>query len=471
MIRVREALTVCLLLIAGCKSAGVPAQPVARPVLVIGAGVAGLAAARALHDAGHDVLVIEARDRIGGRVHTPDVGGAPVDAGAMFLHGVVDNPLAALCDAFGIDFEPVGFGMGQVYDAGADAPVEDGLLRLARTMGEFEATLEDLAAGLPPDASLQDAIAAFLEKPNGEGSDELSEDDRRYASFALTQLLVDIYESGPADRMSLQAYLESPYEEFEGGNHILPGGYVQVVDALARGIAIRLNEPVSRIAHDASGVTVSTRSGELRGSHAIVTVPLGILKAGKIEFDPPLPTSKAAAIERLDMGNLEKVILRFDEPFWHERAASSTLLYIAEKPGEFPGFTDWSDAAGAPSLVCLYGGRSARDVQDQWSDEEIAKGAMAALRDMLGADIPDPVATHVTRWRDDPWTLGSYSYLPIGASADDMRELGQPVGERLLFAGEATVPLYYATVHGALLSGLREARRIVGDAAGLPGLD
>ena len=96
---------------------------------------------------------------------------------------------------------------------------------------------------------------------------------------------------------------------------------------------------------------------------------------------------------------------------------------------------------------------------------------MQALRDLFGADVPDPIATHVTRWREDPWARGSYSYLPIGARWEDMRALGEPVGERLLFAGEATEPLIYATVHGALASGLREARRIAGDAAVIPGFE
>ncbi|MCI0585200.1 MAG: FAD-dependent oxidoreductase [Planctomycetes bacterium] len=462
--RAHGALTLCLLLPAGCKSTAAPPEPVARPVIVIGAGVAGLGAARALHDAGLDVVVFEARDRIGGRAYTRDVGGVPVDAGAMFVHGVVDNPLAALCDALGIGVEPTGFGPIPVYDAASGGWVEGGFLQLMMATRDFEDRIKELAAALPADASVRDGIEAFL----GE-ADELSEDQRRYASFALTQLLIEILESGPPDTMSLRAYVESPYQEFAGGNHVVPGGYGRVVDALARGLDIRLNEPVSRIAHDASGVTVSTPSGDLRGSHAIVTVSVGVLKARKIAFDPPLPASKLAAIGRLDMGNLEKVILRFEEPFWRKHGAA--FLYIAETPGEFPGFTDWTDAAGAPTLVCLYGGRSARDVLDKWEDEEIAPRAIQALREIFGADVPDPIATHVTRWRDDPWTLGSYSYLPIGSSSEDMRELGEPVGGRLLFAGEATEPLLYATVHGALVSGLREARRIAGDTAALPGIE
>lgn len=464
MLRARGALALWLLLPVGCRGAAAPPEPGARPVIVIGAGVAGLAAARALHDAGLEVVVLEARDRIGGRVDTRDVGGAPVDAGAMFVHGVVENPLAAFCDALGIEYEPTGFSLIPVYDAASGGLVEGGFMQLMRATRAFEDRLEELAAALPADASVRDGIEAFLD-----GADELSEDQRRYASFALTQLLIEIYDSGPPDMMSLRAYVESPYEEFAGGNHVLPGGYVQVVAALAEGLDVRLDQPVSRIVYDDAGVTVSTPAGELRGSHAIVTVSLGVLKANKIAFEPPLPASKRAAIERLDMGNLEKVLLRFDTPFWLEHGA--TFLYIGAPPGEFPGFTDWTDVAGAPTLVGLYGGRSARSALDRWQDEEIAARAMRAVREIFGEDVPEPIATYVTRWRDDPWTLGSYSYLPIGSSAGDIRELGAPVGERLLFAGEATEPRLYATVHGALVSGLREARRIAGDKAALPGID
>ncbi len=466
--RARAASTLGLFLLGACRTVAAPAEParpIERPVIVVGAGVAGLAAARALHDAGRDVVVLEARDRIGGRIHTLDVGGAPVDAGAMFLHGVVGNPLAALCDALGIEHRPDGFGMGLIHDAASDGATDGGHLQLLRATRAFESRLAELAAALPPDASMQDAIEAFLD-----GDGERTESQRRHASFALTQLLIELYEAGPPDRMSLRAYVESPYTEFAGGNHVLPGGYARVVEALARDLDVRLEQPVSRIAYDALGVAVTTPSGELRGSHAIVTVPVGVLQAGRIAFDPPLPASKLSAIGRLDMGNLEKVVLRFEEPFWRERGPFSTFLYIAETPGEFPGFTDWSVAAGAPTLVCLTGGRSARNALDRWDDDEMVARALDALRAIFGPGVPAPIATHVTRWRDDPWTLGSYSYLPVGATPDDMRELAEPVDGRLLFAGEATEPLLYATVHGALVSGLREARRIAGDAL-LPGID
>ena len=460
----RRHLILWLLLLQGCAT-NMP-ETEDRPVIVVGAGVAGLSAARALQDAGVDVLVVEASDRIGGRIAAADVGGTQVDAGAMFIHGVTDNPLAAFCDAVGIEYVPVAYRMPSVFDARAGTSVDGEFMHLAGAMGDFDDRIETLAAALPEDASVRDGIESFLEQAG-----RMSDDQKRYAAFALTHLLIEIYDAGPPDRMSLDAYVNAPYEEFAGGNHVVPGGYMQVVDALAEGLDIRRGQPVSKIAHDAQGVTVTTPSGELRGSHAIVTVSVGVLQSGWIEFDPALPEDKLGAINRLDMGNLEKVILRFDEPFWRTHSNASTFLYIAEEPGEFPAFADWTEVSGAPTLVCLYGGRTARRVLDERNDDQIVSGAMRAVRAMFGDEIPEPVGTHVTRWRDDPFTLGSYSYLPIGSTVDDMTELGRPVGERLRFAGEATEPLFFATVHGAMMSGLREARRIAGERATLPGFE
>jgi len=453
-----------LLVLFGCRGPAAPVpDPRELPVLVVGAGVAGLSAARALQDAGAEVVVLEARERIGGRTWTRDVGGARVEEGAMFVHGVVDNPLVELCDALGLAWRPRPFsGPSPVYDAAAGEVVEGGTLRAAMWTQRFEQELPALEAALPADASVADAIEAFLD------AQELSEGERRLASFALAQLLVELYEAGPPGLLSLREYVHSEYRELAGGDQMLEGGYSALVQALAEGLDVRLGEPVHRIRHGADGVTATTPSGELRGSHAIVTVPLGVLKAGAIEFEPALPGWKLAAVERLDPGNLEKVVLRFDEPFWREGGASTSILYVAERPGDYPAFLDQTDSAGAPVLVGLIGGQSARDLLARRSDEEIVQGALEALRDVFGPAVPAPRATLVTRWLSDPWSRGSYSYLPVGSSADDMRALGEPVGERLLFAGEASVPEFYGTVHAALVSGLREARRIA-PAAGLPG--
>jgi monoamine oxidase len=453
------ALTLAACANAPPQSHTAPTVEPPRPVIVVGAGMAGLGAARALQQGGFDVLVLEARDRIGGRAWTRDLAGAPVEMGAMYIHGIEGNPVAEVSEALGLSYEPRKWGLGAAYDAASRSRVDDEAMRFMLTVFSFEQELPDLAKALPADASLADAIEHHLDQ------EELEGEERRFAAFALYQLLAELYDAGPPARISLRHY--GAYQDLEGGDHLLEGGYLTLVDALAEGLDIRLEEPVRRIAHGPEGVTITTGAGEYRGSHAIVTVSVGVLQAGSIEFEPPLSPGKRAAIARLDMGNLEKVILRFEEPFWRTGSGVANLCYVGERPGEFPAFLDFTDYAGAPTILCLYGGQSARDVLASMTDGEIAGRALAVLGEILGSEIPEPLAVAVTRWRDDPFARGSYSYLPVGSSPADMRTLGAPEGTTLLFAGEATEPEYYGTVHAALLSGLREARRIGGEGLSL----
>ncbi len=438
------------------------------PVIVVGAGVAGLGAARALVGAGHRAIVFEARDRIGGRVWTVELAGAPVDAGAMFIHGRVDNPVADLFEAWELEHAPRGWGLQPVFDARRGVALEGGALRVVRAIGAFERASVTLADALPAEASLADAVAAHV--------GGLAAEDREVDRFAIEHLFLDLVESGPLSRMSLRHYVHSEFVELDGGDHVPARGFGAFVDRLAEGLDIRLSEPVRRIAHGEDGVSVTTTGGEYAASHVIVTVPLGVLQTGAIEFDPPLPERKRGAIDRLDTGNLEKVVLRFEEAFWAEHDAGPTIVYFGERPGERPGFLDLSAAAGEPVLVGLFGGQSARDLLARERDDRIVAEALAALRDVFGEDVPEPLASLVTRWHSDPHARGSYSYIPVGSDPDDMRALAAPVGQRLLFAGEATSPTAFGTVHGALWSGVREAERIIGGsvevaelAAPLPG--
>ena len=260
-------------------------------------------------------------------------------------------------------------------------------------------------------------------------------------------------------------------ESFGGGDHVPDGGYSRLIHHLAEGLDIRLSNPVSRVEYDDSGVTIQTKGGTVySGSHVIVTVPLGVLKSGHFEFNPPLPKAKRTAIQRLDMGNLEKVILRFDALFWTAFQDQAAMFLDKSEPGRFPFFVDMTRFAGAPTLVCLYGGGSSRRTQDRAQDEEIVAAAIEALSEILGGPVPTPSATHVTRWRSDPFSRGSYSFIPVGASPEDMHELARPVADRVLFAGEATYFDHYGTVHGAILSGVREAERFGAKKNSIPGL-
>jgi monoamine oxidase len=192
------------------------------------------------------------------------------------------------------------------------------------------------------------------------------------------------------------------------------------------------------------------------GSHVLVTVPVGVLKKGSISFDPPLSQAKQKALSRLDMGNLEKVVLVWDQVWW-----SGSIEYVdGLDQGIFPEFYDLSALTGVPTLVGLYGGRYSRQLQGTASDEEIVASALAVLEKVHGRTLPAPTTSAVTHWTTDPYSLGSYLYLPVGASPDDIETIAEPQGDRLLFAGEGTEPDYYGNVHAAVLSAFRECTRM-----------
>jgi polyamine oxidase len=430
-----------------CRPA--PGRGTDGPVIVVGAGMAGLAAARALHDAGRDVIVLEARDRIGGRTVTAPVGGARVDLGASWVHGPRQNPLVDFAATEGLEVVPDRLPWSHVWDQATEEEARWGAMEDAAD--RFPRALPRLRGALGDDASVADGRDRWLD------DERLTGRDRRFAAFAIDQWLVELTYGSPVDRQSLRWFWEED-GELPGGDHFPVGGYGAWAEALAEDLDLRLSSPVDRVAARDGGVEVAAGGEVFAGSHAIVTVPLGVLQRGAIAFEPPLPPRKQEAIERLEMANLEKVALVWDERWWR----GGITFVDRDGDGTFPEFYDMTDLAGRPTLVGLYGGRFARRVQEGWSDAEIVAGALATLRESApGVAIPAPVATAVTHWTTDPLAGGSYVFLPVGATRDDIEALAAPAGP-VRFAGEATWWLHYGTVHGAVLSGIREARRIAG---------
>ncbi len=173
------------------------------------------------------------------------------------------------------------------------------------------------------------------------------------------------------------------------------------------------------------------------GSHVVVTVPLGVLKRGAPRFSPALPPDRLAAIERLGFGRFEKVALRFDEPFWRD-AGFSHLMIFPPDPGQSAVWVIGLDAFGAgPALVCLVFHSAAGRVIEATSDVA-AEWVLGMLAEAIGGPCPVPSAVAVTSWASDPYTGGAYTHIPPGASPADVDLLGEPVGGRLLFAGEHT---------------------------------
>lgn len=410
-------------------------------VIVVGAGMSGLGAARRLADAGVKVTVVEARQRIGGRTWTDTSLGLPIDLGGAWIHGPEGNPLTDLAEQAGAPTVETDFEDTVVLQDGA--AVDPTAVDAAG--GEWSRILDDvdgMTADAAPDASLADGFV----RTGADFNDPLMQ-------WIVAGAIGSEYAADP-DELSLRWF--GSEGEFGGGDLILPGGYRQIVDYVARDLTITLGAEVTRITHGGAGVTVETAQGVFDADRVIVTVPLGVLKAETIVFDPPLPEAKRQAIQRLGFGLLDKVVLKFDEPFWVDQFDARTdMISLAGKDQPVSDLVNGSRFGDTPVLIGLRGGSNAR-TREQDSDEQTVAQLVSALR------APAPTGFLVTRWAADPYARGSYSFLAVGSSPADQEALAEPVGDRLAFAGEATNPEYFATVHGAYLSGLREADRILG---------
>jgi monoamine oxidase len=421
---------------AALAACGADGSAPTEHVVVIGAGMAGLAAARTLADAGIRVTVLEARDRIGGRIWTDTSLGVPIDLGAGWIHGTQGNPLVALAQKSGATTAQTDWDDLMLFDGHnevAAATVEKSAATWETALDKVDSLTTDAA----PTASLESALARVTDI-----------DDPLTAWRVATDIAAE-YAADP-EQLSLKWF--GAEGQFDGPDLILPKGYQQLAHHLADGLTIQLDTEVTRVTDDGSRVRLDTSRGVLSGDRVIVTVPLGVLKAGTISFDPALPAAKRTAIDRLGVGVLDKVVLSFAEPFW-SRSVNVIGLAGADQP--LPVLVNGLTFGAGPVLVGLRGGSAARS-GEVLSDEQNVEQVRAAL------NAPAVTGSLVTRWGADRYARGSYSFLAVGSSPADQKALGEPASERLLFAGEATYPEHFATVHGAYVSGLREAHRILG---------
>jgi monoamine oxidase len=426
-----------------------PAQAArAQRILVIGAGIAGLAAAHELQRAGHAVEVIEARERIGGRIHTSTLWqDAPMDLGASWIHQVDGNPLADLAKSIGVPTAVTRYASSIGYGR-SGAPFSDAeVRRIEQLQGRIERVLSTAQDG-DSDQSLQAAVEAGL------AWESLSASDRSLVELLLNSIYEHEY-AGSTREMS--AWWWDDDGGFDGGDVLFPQGFGAVPEHLAKGLSIRLGQVVRRIAWDESGVSVDAGGQTLRGDRVIVSVPLGVLKAGTIEFAPRLPAAKRRAIEALGMGVLNKCFLRFGRAFWPTDV--DWIERVPERRGEWTEWVSFARATGKPVLLGFNAADFGRQIESS-SDAQIVAGAMRALRGLYGNDIPEPLGQQITRWASDPFALGSYSFNAVGVDPKLREDLATSIDDRVYFAGEATSRKYFATTHGAYLTGLRAAREI-----------
>ncbi len=434
-----------------------PAPARIEHIAVVGAGVAGLTAARLLHDAGHRVSVIEARDRIGGRVHTVDVGPARVDLGAATFHGIRDNPVATFAAAHGVRWRPRRFGLPHLF--GADGAAFDLPTRRAyiQQLSALWHTGERLV-GQDPQATVSDVIEQHLSGWAAPGLDPAA-----FRHFAT--VLFETDPAGPVTEMTAAGI--GAYDDLDGSNHIPDGGYGPIVRHLATGLHITLGRPVRKLSGRGHDVELTFDDGPaLVVDRVVCTLPLAVLKARSVEMWPGLSAAKVRAVGRLGVGQLEKAVLVYDRRWWDPPVDTHRLCQVtgpAPLDRAYAVFDEYSDHTGAPTWVGWIGGPSARPCLSTRTDDDILAAAHARLAGLFGDRAPAaPVAARLTRWGDDPYALGAYSHVPQGAVPDDYRAVAAPEWrQRLLFAGEATMPHHFQSVHGAMMSGMREADRVM----------
>ena len=432
------------------------AGPVDR-VVVVGAGIAGLAAASRLRGAGIDCVVLEARDRIGGRLHTVELAGTPVDLGGSWIHHPIGNPLTAFCDGHGV-----------VRDAGNPIPSLSAFDRVDRqrldraetttySVSESEAFWDSvrlLSERLGPDATVRDAIEAHVAERGLDGA---------VARRVRQELLAEVEADAPdtADKHSL-GWLATD-EDFGGDlfGDLPRGGYRSVVSAVAEGLDIRCNTEVDAVEVGADGVRVAGADGSVEaGSHVIVTVPLGVLKRGRPRFEPPLPTPVQGAIEALGFGRYEKIALRFESAFWRDDGVSHLIVFPAGEQEPAMWVFDL-DAFGAGPVLCAHLFHSITPYALDQPPTQAVEWLKGVLTDVFGRRVPEPVATVVTAWANDPFAGGAYSHCPRGAHPSMFDLLAEPVHGRVLLAGEHAQSARPGYADGAYVSGLRAAERLV----------
>ncbi|PAX09637.1 flavin monoamine oxidase family protein [Sphingomonas lenta] len=397
--------------------------------VVIGGGAAGIAAARTLHVAGCDVLLVEASDRLGGRARSlplPELG-ATVDLGCGWLHSGGRNPWVGIAEAsdFTVDRSPANW--DQQWRDLDFSPEEREAFGTA--WDYFERAALDARDG--PDRPLSDFLA----------------EDEPWRP--LIDAISGYVNGAPLARVSLHdwaAYEEAATED----NWTVRESYGTLVASHAAGVPTRLNTPVTRIDHCSRALRLDTPAGTIEADRVIVAVPTPVLASGALAFDPPLPDKQQAA-DDLPLGLADKVFLAVDRAEW------SANQHLIGNPHSACTASHRLSPFGWPVIESFFGG----DCAEALEGGDAAAFAIDELVALLGSGWRDrlrPIAT--TRWRREPFIRGSYSHARVGC-ATSRATLAEPVDDRIFFAGEACSTQDFSTAHGAYATGVAAARAIL----------
>lgn len=407
------------------------AQSTDVDVAVIGAGAAGIAAGRMLRALGRSYRVLEARQRVGGRVFTDDLQGEKFEAGALYIHWAERNPWRRLARELGVklvdsDSVPGSF---RLYQDG------ESVQRTSRRGYAITSERFDPDSGPVPDIAMTERVA-----PDGE-------DALRAVSNLARMALGE-----EPERVSALDYARL----WAGEDDLVPDGYGGLVTRAAQGLDLSLGVVAQSIDWSGPGVRIETDRGTLRAGAVIVTVPVGVLKAERIRFTPRLPDATLSGLDGLSMGALTKIALRFNGARFN--VPQGTDLWDIAGPRATFDFECWPFDRNL--VVAVFGGDHAREIT-RMGEQAAVELALSRFARIVGGDARRAfLGGRLAGWAEDPFALGSYSHALPGR-ADARAKLAAPVGGRIFFAGEATGGDGFGgamTAGGAYLAGETAAR-------------
>jgi monoamine oxidase len=412
-----------------------------KSVIIIGGGIAGLAAAKKLKEKGFNVTLLESQEKIGGRMKTNRSLGIAFDEGASWIHGIDGNPITTLAQEAGMTTTFTDDSSLISYDTG-------GIERSASSYQLAEDELYTIMGSLMNNGSATQSFeSVFNSLYPAKASDRLWK-------FLLSTFIT--FDTGDLNKLSSLLYDEG--EVYGGNEHIATNGYDTITNYLATGITIQLNQRVSKIDYQNTKIEITHNNQISKADYVIVTVPLGVLKANTIQFLPTLPSAKQTAIQKIGMSCVNKFLLTWNTAFWDDVQYISYTPEIKDKFNYFVNVNKYNPNVNA--LMTFAYADYARQTETM-TDSQIIDEIMVHLRDIYGNNIPNPTNLVRTKWQTNENSFGAYSYTAVETEMQHFDDLAEEINDQLFFAGEHTEIDYFSTVHGAYLSGIREADKII----------
>ncbi|XP_039594938.1 lysine-specific histone demethylase 1B isoform X1 [Polypterus senegalus] len=442
-----------------------PKEYTKKSVIVIGAGTSGLAAARQLKNFGVQVTVLEARDRIGGRVWDDTSLGVMVGRGAQIVNGCINNPIALMCEQIGIKMHKLKERCdliqegGRVTDPTIDKRMDfhfNAILDVVSEWRKDKSQNQDVPLG----EKIQQIYKTFVH----ESGIQFSDIEEKVLQFHLSNL--EFACGSTLEQVSARSWDHNEFfAQFTGDHTLLTAGYSSLINKLGDGLDIRLKTSVEAIDYTGGDITVIASNGaRWIAQKVLITIPLALLQKNIIRFNPPLPERKLKAMHSLGAGVIEKIAMQFPYKFWSSKIEGADFFGhippVPDKRGLFGVFYDMDPTGKQSVLMSVITGDAVSIIKDL-EDKKIVAMCMGILRGLFKEqEVPEPIRYFVTRWHKEKWSQMAYSFVKIGGSGEAYDIMAEEVQGKLFFAGEATNRHFPQTVAGAYLSGVREASKI-----------